>query len=107
VSCKDKNQKAAVSEDIQTVIIDSMKAVAVKQQIIDSMKIVSETEKNEARAKEVVIIRDRQPIATGTTTTTKTRKKWSGAAKGVIIFCTMIKLKIVLIKIKVLHNFIV
>ncbi|MBC7439468.1 MAG: glycine zipper family protein [Flavobacterium sp.] len=83
-SCKNKDQQASVGDDIQTATIDSMKMVAVKQHIIDSMKIVSETEKKTQPAKEVVVVNNQQPAATPQPVA-KTRKKWSGAAKGAVI----------------------
>ena len=82
-SCKNKDQQASVGDDIQKATIDSMKTVAVKQHIIDSMKIVSETEKKQQLAKEVVVVNNQQPAATPPAV--KTRKKWSGAAKGAVI----------------------
>ena len=74
VSCKNTDKQGVAADvDVHQATIDSMKAVAAKQHIIDSMKIENE------KAKPVVIHQ------TTTTQTTTTRKKWSGAAKGAVI----------------------
>ena len=57
--------------------IDSMKQVAEKQRIIDSMRIVSQ---NTRKEREVVVVHDQAPAAAA-----PQRKKWSGAAKGAVI----------------------
>jgi hypothetical protein len=77
VSCKNTDTKGVVVDDTHQTTIDSMKTVAEKQHIIDSMTMVN---KNSQPQKEVVIVHDQQ----ATVTTTK-RKKWSRAAKGAVI----------------------
>lgn len=72
-SCKNTDKQVVIADDTQQATIDSMKQVAEKQHIIDSMKLVNE------KAKPVIINQ------TTTTQTTTTRKKWSGAAKGAVI----------------------
>ena len=72
-SCKNTDKQGVITDDTHQVTIDSMKQVAVKQHIIDSMKLVNE------KARPVVVNQ------TTTTQTTTTRKKWSGAAKGAVI----------------------
>jgi hypothetical protein len=72
-SCKNTDKQGVIADDSQKGTIDSMKQVAEKQHIIDSMKLVNE------KAKPVVINQ------TTTTQTTTTHKKWSGAAKGAVI----------------------
>ena len=76
VSCKNNDKQGVVENDIHQATIDSMKAVAEKQRIIDSMTIVNQ---NVQKEKEVVVVHDNQPAAT------PQRKKWSGAAKGAVI----------------------
>lgn len=76
VSCKNTDKQGMVTEtevDAHQATIDSMKIIADKQHIIDSMKLENE------KAKPVVVHQ------TTTTQTTTTRKKWSGAAKGAVI----------------------
>ena len=74
VSCKNTDKQGIVTElDAHQITIDSMKTVADKQHIIDSMKLENE------KAKPVVVNQ------MTTTQTTTTRKKWSGAAKGAVI----------------------
>lgn len=79
VSCKNTDQKGQVADEAHQATIDSMKAVAEKQRIIDSMTIVHQNEIKE-REKQVVVVHDQQAAAA-----TPQRKKWSGAAKGAVI----------------------
>ena len=73
ISCKNTDSKGQIVDDAHKATIDSMKTVADKQHIIDSMKLENE------KARPVVVHQ------TTTTQTTTTRKKWSGAAKGAVI----------------------
>ena len=76
-SCKNTDKQGMITDDAHQVTIDSMKQVAEKQHIIDSMKLVNIKSQN-----------DNKPVVvhqTTTTQTTTTRKKWSGAAKGAVI----------------------
>ena len=77
-SCKNTDKQGVVTDDVQKVTIDSMKQVAEKQHIIDSMKMVSVN--NTTTKKEVVVVHDQAPAAA-----TPRRRKWSGAAKGAVI----------------------
>ncbi len=77
-SCKNTDKQGVVTDDVQKVTIDSMKQVAEKQRIIDSMKMVSVN--NTTTKKEVVVVHDQAPAAA-----TPRRRKWSGAAKGAVI----------------------
>ena len=72
ISCKNIDSKGQIVDDAHKATIDSMKTVADKQHIIDSMKLENE------KARPVVVHQT-------TTTQTTTRKKWSGAAKGAVI----------------------
>lgn len=76
-SCKNTDKQGIITDDIQQVTIDSMKQVAEKQHIIDSMTMVNIKSQN---ASKPVVVQQ-----TTTTQTTTTRKKWSGAAKGAVI----------------------
>ena len=78
ISCKNTDSQGVIVEDVHQTTIDSMKAVAEKQRIIDSMTIIQEQQKE----KEVVVVNNQQPVAVGAT---PKRKKWSGAAKGAVI----------------------
>lgn len=78
-SCKNTDKQGALTEEAQQATIDSMKAVAEKQRIIDSMKIESE-KAIQAEKEKVVVVHDQAPAAA-----TPQRKKWSGAAKGAVI----------------------
>lgn len=78
-SCKNTDKQGAVADESRQVTIDSMKAVAEKQRIIDSMTIAHQ---NELKAqKEKVVVVNNQPAAAAA----PQRKKWSGAAKGAVI----------------------
>ncbi len=79
-SCKNTDKQGIVEDNIRQTTIDSMEAVAEKQRIIDSMRIVSQPVQRE---KQVVVVHDQAPAAT--TTAAPARKKWSGAAKGAVI----------------------
>ncbi|MGV9004624.1 YMGG-like glycine zipper-containing protein [Flavobacterium sp.] len=80
ISCKNTNDKVVVIDEKQE-IIDSMKLEIEKNRIIDSMKTV---EADNAKKREIVIVNQSTPQNV-TPTTTKQRKKWSGAAKGAVI----------------------
>ncbi|MBK9225435.1 MAG: hypothetical protein IPO23_13920 [Flavobacterium sp.] len=58
VSCKNTDKQVVVENDVRQATIDSMKAVAEKQRIIDSMTIVNQ---NVQKQKEVVVVHDNQP----------------------------------------------
>jgi hypothetical protein len=77
VSCKNTDTKGVVLDDVHQTTIDSMKSVAEKQHIIDSMTMVNN---NSQKQKEVVVVHDQQATAA-----TPKRKKWSRAAKGAVI----------------------
>lgn len=79
-SCKNTDKKGVITDDVQKATIDSMKQVAEKQHIIDSMKIVNEKSQNEKSqvANKVVVVHDQAPAAPHS-------RKWSGAAKGAVI----------------------
>lgn len=79
-SCKNTD-KAGTVEDTKQATIDSMKIVAEKQRIIDSMK--NEVTKIE-KQKEIVVVNNSATPSTTNTATSK-RKGWSGAAKGAVI----------------------
>ena len=81
-SCKNTDKKGVITDDVQKATIDSMKQVAEKQHIIDSMKIINEKSQNEKSqvANKVVVVHDQAPAAA-----TPHRRKWSGAAKGAVI----------------------
>ena len=81
LSCKNTEDKAIVIDEKQE-LIDSMKLQMEKNRIIDSMQTV---EANNAKSREVVIVKQTSPANSTNTTTTKERKKWSGAAKGAVI----------------------
>lgn len=74
-SCKNTDKQGVIADDAKQVTIDSMKQVAEKQRIIDSMQMV-----NAQKEKEVVVVNNQAPAAA-----TPQRKKWSGAAKGAVI----------------------
>ena len=74
-SCKNTDKQGVIVDDVKHATIDSMKQVAEKQRIIDSMKMVSVT--TTTTQKEVVVVHDQAPAPK--------RKKWSGAAKGAVI----------------------
>lgn len=75
-SCKNTDKEGVVENDVHQATIDSMKVVAEKQRIIDSMTVVNQTIQKQ---KEIVVVHDNQPAAS------PQRKKWSGAAKGAVI----------------------
>lgn len=79
VSCKNTDQKGQVADEARQETIDSMKMVAEKQRIIDSMNIVHQNEVKE-REKQVVVVREQAAAPAA-----PQRKKWSGAAKGAVI----------------------
>jgi hypothetical protein len=79
VSCKNTNSKGQIADETRQATIDSMKVVAEKQRIIDSMTIVHENEIKE-KEKQVIVVRDQQAAPAA-----PQRKKWSGAAKGAVI----------------------
>lgn len=79
VSCKNTNSKGQIADEARQATIDSMKVVAEKQRIIDSMTIVHENEIKE-KEKQVIVVRDQQAAQAA-----PQRKKWSGAAKGAVI----------------------
>lgn len=85
-SCKNTDKQGVVMEDTRQATIDSMKAVAEKQRVIDSMNIeVAKAEKAQAIAeskRQTVIVREN---AATTTTVEKKRKGLSGAATGALI----------------------
>ncbi|QBZ97576.1 YMGG-like glycine zipper-containing protein [Flavobacterium sangjuense] len=76
-SCKNTDKQGVIVDDAKQATIDSMKQVAEKQRIIDSMQMVNA---NAQKEKEVVVVHDQAPAAA-----TPQRKKWSGAAKGAVI----------------------
>lgn len=76
-SCKNTDKQGVIADDVHQATIDSMKQVAEKQRIIDSMRIVSQ---NTRKEREVVVVHDQAPAAAA-----PQRKKWSGAAKGAVI----------------------
>ncbi len=76
-SCKNTDKQGVIADDVQKATIDSMKQVAEKQRIIDSMQMVNA---NAQKEKEVVVVNNQAPAAA-----TPQRKKWSGAAKGAVI----------------------
>ncbi|WP_293896142.1 YMGG-like glycine zipper-containing protein [Flavobacterium sp.] len=78
-SCKNTDKQGVITDDVHQATIDSMKQVAEKQRIIDSMQIVSQ---NTQKQKEVVVVHDQAPVAAAPA---PRRKKWSGAAKGAVI----------------------
>ena len=80
VSCKNTDKQGVLTDDANKVIIDSMKMVAEKQRIIDSMTIVNQS--LQQQQKEIVVIHENQ---TTPTTPIPQKKKWSGAAKGAVI----------------------
>ena len=73
ISCKNTDSAGQIVDNTHQATIDSMKIVADKQHIIDSMKLENQ------KVKPIVVQQ------TTTTQTTTTRKKWSGAAKGAVI----------------------
>ncbi len=77
-SCKNTDKQGVIADEAHQATIDSMKQVAEKQRIIDSMQIVNA---NTPKEKEVVVVRDQAPAAAAA----PQRKKWSGAAKGAVI----------------------
>ncbi|WP_293874252.1 glycine zipper family protein [Flavobacterium sp.] len=80
VACKNTDKQGVVIDESHKTTIDSMKRVAEKQHIIDSMKVV---EQKVVKQKEVVVVHDQQAAQPGETT--HKRRKWSGAAKGAVI----------------------
>ena len=76
-ACKNTDKQGVIADDVHQATIDSMKQVAEKQRIIDSMRIVSQ---NTRKEREVVVVHDQAPAAAA-----PQRKKWSGAAKGAVI----------------------
>ena len=83
VSCKNTDKQGMVTEqDARQVAIDSMKTIAVKQHIIDSMRIVNE---NAPKQKEVVVVHDNVTVHDNQAPAVRQRRKWSGAAKGAVI----------------------
>ena len=78
ISCKNSDSQGKIVDDVHQTTIDSMKVVAEKQRIIDSMTIVQQKEIE--KQKEIIVVNNQQPVAA-----TPTRKKWSGAAKGAVI----------------------
>ena len=74
-SCKNTDKQGVLTDDVHQVTIDSMKQVAEKQRIIDSMKMVSVT--TTTTKQQVVVVHDQAAAPK--------RKKWSGAAKGAVI----------------------
>lgn len=76
-SCKNTDKQGVITDDLHQATIDSMKQVAEKQHIIDSMRTVNQ---NTPREKEVVVVHDQAPAAAA-----PRRRKWSGAAKGAVI----------------------
>ncbi|MES2410068.1 MAG: glycine zipper family protein, partial [Bacteroidota bacterium] len=78
-SCKNTDKQGTIVDETRQVTIDSMKQVAEKQRIIDSMRIVNE---NTPKEKEVVVVHDQAPAPVAAA---PKRKKWSGAAKGAVI----------------------
>ena len=78
-ACKNTDKQGVIADDVHQATIDSMKQVAEKQRIIDSMRIVNEITLRE-KEKEVVVVHDQAPAAAA-----PQRKKWSGAAKGAVI----------------------
>ena len=76
-SCKNTDKQGVITDDVHQATIDSMKQVAEKQRIIDSMRIVSQ---NTQKQREVVVVHDQAPAAAA-----PQRRKWSGAAKGAVI----------------------
>jgi hypothetical protein len=79
VSCKNTDSKGQIADETRQATIDSMKLVAEKQRIIDSMTIVHENEIKE-KEKQVIVVHDQQAAPAA-----PQRKKWSGAAKGAVI----------------------
>jgi uncharacterized protein YcfJ len=73
-SCKNTDKQGVIADEVQQATIDSMKQVAEKQRIIDSMQMVNA---NAQKEKEVVVVNNQAPAPQ--------RKKWSGAAKGAVI----------------------
>lgn len=80
-SCKNTDKQGTIVDETRQVTIDSMKQVAEKQRIIDSMRIVNQNIQKE-KEKQVVVIHDQAPAAA---VAAPKRKKWSGAAKGAVI----------------------
>lgn len=80
-SCK--NQGEMNTEGVTQATVDSMKIVAEKQRVIDSMQ----TEMDRVRAEKEVIVVNQPGTSTSTTTTTTVteKKKMSGAVKGALI----------------------
>lgn len=76
-SCKNTDKQGVIADEVHQATIDSMKQVAEKQRIIDSMQMVNA---NAQKEKEVVVVHDQAPAAAA-----PQRKKWSGAAKGAVI----------------------
>ncbi len=80
-SCKNTDKQGVIAEDVHQATIDSMKQVAEKQRIIDSMRIVNQvTQQATQREREVVVVNNQAPAAAA-----PKRKRWSGAAKGAVI----------------------
>lgn len=77
-SCKNADKQGTVADDVHQATIDSMKAVAEKQRVIDSMKM--ENEKALHEKEKVVVVNQQAPAQAA-----PQRKKWSGAAKGAVI----------------------
>lgn len=76
-ACKNTDKQGVVVDESHKTTIDSMKRVAEKEHIIDSMKVISQKVQKQ---KEVVIVHDQQPAEAA-----PKRRKWSGAAKGAVI----------------------
>lgn len=82
LSCKNTDKQGIANDDIHQTTIDSMKMVAEKQRIIDSMTIVN---KSQLQQKEVVVVHENQNNNATATAPTPVKKKWSGAAKGAVL----------------------
>lgn len=78
-SCKNTDKQGLVQDDVHQATIDSMKQVAEKERIIDSMRIENQKVLVK-KEKQIVVVHDQAPVAAA-----PKRKKWSGAAKGAVI----------------------
>lgn len=80
-SCKNTDKQGVIADEVHQATIDSMKQIAEKERIIDSMKIVNQ---NTLIEKQVVVVHDHSAAAAPVAAAPQ-RKKWSGAAKGAVI----------------------
>ncbi|MGL2964977.1 YMGG-like glycine zipper-containing protein [Flavobacterium sp. XGLA_31] len=77
-SCKNTDRHGEITDDVKQVTIDSMKQVAEKQRIIDSMNIEKEKALQE---QETAAVNNQHSTAAAPTK----KKGWSNTAKGAVI----------------------